>query len=213
TQEDLDNQIKNFVDGLPDVSITTIRLSINATNLSIGGGSWEGFVLKTTSDYWCLHLTRYGGMCLIYSYECGNVSVKILNNIANNLTTTEEGFALDARQGKVLYDLINGQSVTTTAISSSYLSSGVILERGKNTKIIVNDGKVTTQMLEKTDYVVCNLPNDLNIPNQIVKFVVLTLDGVLGRMVINNGNGVAIRIYPFTTIPVGAAMRFSEIIL
>ena len=36
--------------------------------------------------------------------------------IANNLTTTEEGYALDARQGKNLYDLIHALDARVKAL-------------------------------------------------------------------------------------------------
>ena len=38
------------------------------------------------------------------------------DQLANNLTTTEEGFALDARQGKALQNAVNGKVGMTTGM-------------------------------------------------------------------------------------------------
>ena len=40
------------------------------------------------------------------------------DQLANNLTTTEEGFALDARQGKALQDAVNGKVGMTTGTAN-----------------------------------------------------------------------------------------------
>lgn len=40
------------------------------------------------------------------------------DQVANNLTATEEGLILDARQGKILLDAINGKVAKTTATAT-----------------------------------------------------------------------------------------------
>lgn len=52
------------------------------------------------------------------------------DQLANNLTTTEEGRALDARQGKTLQDAIDGKVAMTTATAT--LSSGSWSASGSN---------------------------------------------------------------------------------
>ena len=55
--------------------------------------------------------------------ESGIKAALTAENVANNLTTTEPGYVLDARQGKALADLASGKASKTTATASLAVAS------------------------------------------------------------------------------------------
>lgn len=67
----------------------------------------------------------------------------LMTNVANNLTTTEAGYALDARQGKVLNDNINGlagniATIETSPTASAHNSGDYIVYNGILYKVTAN---------------------------------------------------------------------------
>ncbi len=64
----------------------------------------------------------------------------ITQNVANNLTTTVEGYVLDARQGKVLYDYATRKATSTLATSDFSADTTVT---GYSYKASVSDANVT----------------------------------------------------------------------
>ena len=77
--------------------------------------------------------TLFGKISKWFSDMTALVATKLnVANVINNLTTTASGYALDARQGKVLNDKFDGstQSATTNVLSLGNVDTGVVRKRG-----------------------------------------------------------------------------------
>lgn len=71
--------------------------------------------------------------------------------IKNNVTTSEEGFALDARQGKVLMEAINGVSARVTSLSESTTASVSDLDAKINEATNIAKGRNQARVFATTD--------------------------------------------------------------
>lgn len=71
--------------------------------------------------------------------------------IKNNVTTSEEGFALDARQGKVLMEAINGVSASVASLSTSTTASVSDLDAKINEATNIAKGRNQAHVFATTD--------------------------------------------------------------
>lgn len=98
--------------------------------------------------------------------------------IKNNVTTSEEGFALDARQGKVLMEAINGVSARVTSLSESTTASVSDLDAKINEAKNIAKGRNQARVFATTDAMKEWLKNAANkgIANQGDNLYIVTKD-------------------------------------
>lgn len=80
----------------------------NARELAPGGTSGQVLAKKSDTDY---------------DVEWKTLGGAATQGVADNLTTTVAGYVLDARQGKVLIDMVNGKASKTTTTASLEVAS------------------------------------------------------------------------------------------
>ena len=98
--------------------------------------------------------------------------------IKNNVTTSEEGFALDARQGKVLMEAINGVSARVTSLSESTTASVSDLDAKINEAKNIAKGRNQARVFATTDAMKDWLKNAANkgMANQGDNLYIVTKD-------------------------------------
>lgn len=103
--------------------------------------------------------------------------------IANNCTTTAAGFALDARQGKVLMDKSNQISSDLTALNDSGAIKGLEVHEGDGVYITYTDGADTVSKklgnTEITFDIFGSGDNPNYLPSTLLQFHRTSFDGFL----------------------------------
>lgn len=92
----------------------------------------------SSATYEMLDMVSYNGTTWLAKKTVSNIEPSAANSeywhnmfdldIANNLTTTEEGKVLDARQGKVLADALGGYKISTVNLSGYTDNNGFFVE-------------------------------------------------------------------------------------
>lgn len=114
----LDENNRNVIADLRDKQAIHTHDSISETYVPILSVDGEGSdTLATISDYLGTIVTKTKNVLADIIKTFADVSAKLnlkldKANVVNNLTTTVEGYALDARQGKALNDSLNNFLVT-----------------------------------------------------------------------------------------------------
>lgn len=128
-----------------DGATSTTSASKNADTILIIG-------YKSSSQIYSLLIDT--DITKIYTYSTGGTMSAILTygNIKNNLTTTNSGYALDARQGKELKDLIDAITVPTK-VSDLTNDSGYITNSVSNLTNYTTTTNLTTLLGNKQNTV------------------------------------------------------------
>ncbi len=125
--------------------------------------------------------------------------VVTLGKLANNLTTTEEGFALDARQGSIIaaknaqlenaIEELNSNIAikfgNITPIASAFTMSGGTLQKSGNVKRIVFAGQVTAQRAIYT--MIARVPLAYTPQNRAITKAVWLNNLIIGYINFTNG--------------------------
>lgn len=121
-------------------------------------------------------------------------------NVVNNLTTTVSGYALDARQGKVLYNAVTPSANSTSfVVKNGSVTSGGYIKIGH--LVIVNMRIAMNAALSEYNYLVTGLPRPVTtategnpvgtVANNLNKSITLVLAGGAGGFFLGAGAGLS----------------------
>lgn len=115
-------------------------------------------------------------------------------NVANNVVTTAAGFALDARQGKILQDQITSQNNNLTNITSIFGTNGFMSYNPQN-KILTIDSLITGTIASGST--IGALPENIPAPtiNIPIPFIAVLSSGGVGYAQLVIGNDRSLILY------------------
>lgn len=145
--------------------------------------------------------TLFGKISKWFSDMSALVATKFnASNVVNNLTTTASGYALDARQGKVLYNAVTPSANSTSfTVKNGSVTSGGYIKIGR--LVIVNMRIAMNAALSEYNYLVTGLPRPVTtategnpvgaVVNNLNKSITLVLAGGAGGFFLGAGAGLS----------------------